>query len=770
MAGSEGRNPTAAIVSGSGHTAQLPVLQDVLQGHAHSSSPLMPLEALDHGDLPHSPSQEPTNAADGPQPLPLPRTLSCTKQHSSQEAHRSSQGSTAPVLQKDADHQMTSKPEKSGFPEKPQVSAGASSVSQSQMSTLNIFQTTTGTKGATSALSLGIPTPDVVPAALQPTGVSAPPAGPQLAGIPSSAGQGLHVPTSHTSAHSRSLHPPFAQESLPSTTAHPKVVQTAVSDGIPAHLAQLLVQQSGTSHHTPTKNLSAIRTDHLNVLPSFPYLSFLLRNTDGMLCLLPTQDSPLPMQFPNISIGTLVSAQQILTVSNASLLDLGDLPNMSFSSLILVKPIFILFPTDRPGLQGGASPEGEGKHKTLLFSNQRGVNAITAEHSHDIPVVSARIPRTAPKAPLTAGKLLSLSLPAVGLPDPPLPAQPPFAIAEAVDPAQPSKEAALQGTSLVSAPAPSSARAQCAECLRSARTTNYPLRLPTSTVPLQSTPQSILSSEPLQRLPSPAGIAPSTVPPSPAPPIGSERRGSAAGSTACPGLALHPRATPTSPSSLRPDLAKHLEFTPTVPKPSAAMETPTPVLSPFSAKVHVKTATSEKLLAAVTRPRTYTGSPAGPPSSVAMHVLLPSATKHDRSTRAQGNVGEDAKPAEVSTSARKTGLAGSSTPLPAVFNSRPERHPAAVQDSEAALSPAQPESAEAATETHGSAEQHPGPPTTGSAVGLLLSTEEEEEVGPREVTEEAAEGSVTELTPLGSQPGEPRRRSAVQPEGTVLSG
>ncbi|XP_072210750.1 uncharacterized protein [Excalfactoria chinensis] len=170
-ASSEGRNSTAAVISGSGHTTQLPALQDVLQGHAHSSSPLMPLEALDRGDLPHTPSQEPTNAADRPQPLPLPRTLSCTKHHSSQETH-SSPGSTALVLQRDADHQMTSKPEISRFPEKPQVSASASSVSQSQMSTLNLSQTTTETKGATSALSPGTSTlehtaPD---AALQPPG------------------------------------------------------------------------------------------------------------------------------------------------------------------------------------------------------------------------------------------------------------------------------------------------------------------------------------------------------------------------------------------------------------------------------------------------------------------------------------------------------------------------------------------------------------------------------------------------------------------------
>ncbi|XP_072210823.1 uncharacterized protein [Excalfactoria chinensis] len=486
-----------------------------------------------------------------------------------------------------------------------------------------------------------------------------------------------------------------------------------------------------------------------------------------MLCLLPTQDSPLPMQLPNISTGTLVSAQQILTVSNSSLLDPGNLPNLSLSSLILVKPIFILFPTDRPGLQGGPSPGGEGKHKTLLFTNQQGVNAVTAEHSRDIPAMSARVPRSPPTAPLTAGKLLSSSLPAVGLPDPPLPAQPPLAIARTVE-AQPSKEAALQGTRQGSAPTASSARTQCAECLRSARTTNYPLRVSTSPAPSQFTPQSTRSSEPLQRLPSPAGIEPSTAPASPAPPTGSERSGSAAGSTAGPGAALHPRAAPTPPSSISPDLAKHLELTPAVPKPSAVMETPTltPVLSPFSAEAHMKTTTSGKLLAAVTHPRMYTGSSAGLPSSVAVHVLLPSAVKHDRSTRTQGSVGEDVKPTEVSSSARKT-PAGSST---ALFDTRPEQHPAAAQGSQAALAPVQSASAEAVIETHSSAEQHPGPPTTGSAVGLPLSTEEEEEVGPREVTEEAAEGSITDLTPLGSQPGEPRRRSAVQPEGAVLSG
>ncbi|XP_021231680.1 proline-rich protein 36-like [Numida meleagris] len=782
-AGSEGRNFTTAVISGSGHTARLPALQDVLQGRAHSLSLPMPLEALGHGDLPHSPSQEPTNAADRPQPLPLPRTLNCTKHHSSQETHRSSQGSTALVLQRDADHQLTSKPENSRFPKKPQVSASASSVSQSQMSTLNLSRTTTETKGATSALPPGTSTlehaalramsaPDSVHAALQPPHVSAPSAGSQFVGIPTSAGQGLHIPASPTSAHSGSLHPSSAQESQPSTTVLPELVGAAVSEGIPAHLAQLLVQQLGTSHHASTKNLSAIRIDPLNMLPSYPYLSFLLRNTDGMLCLLPMQDSPLPTQFPNISIGTLVSAQQILTVSNSSLLDLGDLPNLSLSSLILVKPIFILLPTDRQGSQGGPSPEGEDSHRAFLFTNQQGVNAVTAERSRDIPVVSTRSPRTAPRAPLTAGKPLSSPLPAVGPPDPPLPAQPPFAITGAVDQAQPSKEPALQGTSQGSGPAPSSARAQCTECLHSARTTNYPLRMSTNTVPLQSTPQIILSSEPLQRQASPAGLVPSTVPASPVSPSGSKGRGSAAGSTACPGAALHPKAAATPPTSISPHLTKHLELTSSVPKFSAVLETPvlTPVLSPFPSKVYMKTTTSGKQLAAVTHLRMYTRSPASPPSSVSMHAPLPSATKHDRSTQAQGNVGGDAKPTEVSTSARKTGLAGSSMPLPAAFNTGTEQRPAAVQGSEAALAPVQSVSAEAVTERHSSTGQRPGPPTTGSAVGLPLSTEEEEEVGPREVTEEAAEGSVTSLTPLGSRPGEPRRRSAVQPEGTVLSG
>lgn len=182
-----------------------------------------------------------------------------------------------------------------------------------------------------------------------------------------------------------SLHAQGSQSS--STTAHPEPAVPSVLDEIPAYLAQALVQQFGVSHDAATKNLSAFRGDQLTMLPSSPYLSFLLKSTNGLICLQPMQDSPLPTKFPNTSVGGLVSIQQILAASNSSALDLANLQNQSPPSLILVKPVFILLPTDRPDLQMVPSPEGEDDYKTaLLFTKKQPVNLGTSESSHDIPM------------------------------------------------------------------------------------------------------------------------------------------------------------------------------------------------------------------------------------------------------------------------------------------------------------------------------------------------------------------------------------------------
>ncbi|RMB91972.1 hypothetical protein DUI87_31500 [Hirundo rustica rustica] len=103
---------------------------------------------------------------------------------------------------------------------------------------------------------------------------------------------------------------------------------------VPAALAQALVQQFRTSLDAGAKNLSAGRGEPPTLLPSSPHLSFVLRSSDGMICLQPVQDSPLPSEFPNSSVGGLLSVQQILAAPNSSALDLANL-HLSPSSLVL---------------------------------------------------------------------------------------------------------------------------------------------------------------------------------------------------------------------------------------------------------------------------------------------------------------------------------------------------------------------------------------------------------------------------------------------------
>ncbi|XP_068772821.1 streptococcal hemagglutinin-like isoform X2 [Struthio camelus] len=187
-----------------------------------------------------------------------------------------------------------------------------------------------------------------------------------------------------------------------STTAHP-----AGSHEILAHLAQALVKQSGISDDVATKDLSGFRVDQLTDLPSSQYLSFLLRNNNGIMCLQPMQDFPLPTGFPSVSVGTLLSIQQIqqiLAASNSSALDLTDLQNLSPSSLILVKPVFILLPPERAEFQMLPSPKGEGDHKTALsFTNKQDRNLVTPESSHNIPMkTSSSYPTSKPLRPETA--------------------------------------------------------------------------------------------------------------------------------------------------------------------------------------------------------------------------------------------------------------------------------------------------------------------------------------------------------------------------------
>ncbi|XP_062464632.1 mucin-2-like [Pezoporus occidentalis] len=621
---------------------------------------------------------------------------------------------------------------------------------------------------------------------------------------------------------------PFASE-LPSlyaqggqsksTTADPEPVVPNVSGEIPGYLAQAAaVQQFSTSHDAATKNHSAFRGDQLRMLPSSPYLSFLLKSSNGMICLQPMQDSPLPTQLPNTSVGALLSIQQILAASNSSVLNLVNLQHLSPSSLILIKPVFILLPTDRPDFQLVPSPQGEDGHKpALLFTNKQDVNLGTPESSHDIPMktsssyptskllrpeihlftppsqqrektkvtsqpaltypnytattslfqavisasnhlldpqmrssttvqathphrLSEEVQVPAPSAQATKGTDLLLHkgklaepftstsppvvvsaqhsphispdvfftdekphsssaitlLSAKGHPDFQILAQPPFTVTGTVDQVQPGKKLLLQtaGHHQGLVTTPSSVHPQCLECLtlHSARTTKNPLKMSTGIMPLQSVLQSLLSTESLQGLPSQAQVPPSTSSALSTLPAGNGHRGSAGGVT------VRTEAAQTHTTSVKPDLTKPLEFTPIVPKPFLMTERPpmAPEHTPFSTKLQTKPTLSGKLLATITHPRMYANSPASPPSPVSAHVPLLSAMKRDQIHQVPtklANTGENTKPTETSTHARKIGTGkflGTSVSLSAVFNTRAQQLPTAVLGNKVVLTPVQP--------------------------------------------------------------------------------
>ncbi|XP_031989468.1 nascent polypeptide-associated complex subunit alpha, muscle-specific form-like [Corvus moneduloides] len=169
-----------------------------------------------------------------------------------------------------------------------------------------------------------------------------------------------------------------AQGSHPSsTTAHPG---PGVPSEVPAPLAQALVHQFRMSLDAAARNLGTVRGDPLTLLPSSPLLSFVLKSTDGMICLQPMQDSPLPTEFPNASVEGLVSIQQILAASNSSALDLANLQHLSPSSLVLVRPVFVLLPSDRAHSQVLPSPQSD--HRVAHLAT----NVGTTGSSQDIPV------------------------------------------------------------------------------------------------------------------------------------------------------------------------------------------------------------------------------------------------------------------------------------------------------------------------------------------------------------------------------------------------
>ncbi|XP_050178950.1 proline-rich protein 36-like [Myiozetetes cayanensis] len=435
-----------------------------------------------------------------------------------------------------------------------------------------------------------------------------------------------------------------------SAPAHPGPGVPSVPGEVPAQLAQALLQQFRMALDAASRNLSTARGDPLTITAA-PNLSFLFKSTDGMICLQPMQEHPLPRTLPSTSVGALVSVQQILAASNSSVLDPGDLHHLSPSSLVLVRPVFILLPT---GTADSALARGEGEHRTTHLLTNVGtpesshvrtassdpsskpgttlptvpsqqaerakgtpqpttptsrattglVQAATsapgpllapgtgmsstgqALHLHRMPeemqipaphsqeakgtdflllsrmlaepgtspgapsaLPTQQSPHTSPKVSLTTEKPHSVTplLPAKGLPDFPVPAQP-VPSTGAAGGAQHSGTLQTAAPGQGSATTPSSAPAPHGTS-RSAGTTKYPPEVVTSTKPLQATSQRL----PRTTLMLPA-VAPSTSSASPVLPAGNEHREAALGSTAPPGAAP---AAQTHSTSVQPDPPQH---------------------------------------------------------------------------------------------------------------------------------------------------------------------------------------------------------------------
>ncbi|KAM6238370.1 uncharacterized protein LJ264_013120 [Porphyrio hochstetteri] len=358
-------------------------------------------------------------------------------------------------------------------------------------------------------------------------------------------------------------------------------------------------------------------------------------------------------------------------------------------------------------MQVPAPVSQEAKGTDLLFLNGMLAEPFTstvpplAVSPKPSPHISPKVFLTAEKAPSSVIPLLT----AEGPYDFQMLTQPSFTITRTVGQLQHSTKPMLQATGHhqgLGTTSPS-VHAQCTECLTlsSARTIKYPLNISASIVPLQSALKTLLSTEALKRLPSQVQFVASTSSAFSALAAGNDGRGSAAQSMGCAGVIGCAKAAQTHTTSIKPDLTEHLEFTPIVPKPLLVTESPTvaPAHTLFSTKVQMKTTLSGKLLATITHPKMYTNSPASPPSPASPHLPPLSAVKYDQIHQAppnlfsQANMGENTKPTETSTSARKTGTGKflrTSVPLSAMFNTRTQQPPTTGLGNKVVLTAVQP--------------------------------------------------------------------------------
>ncbi|XP_030918246.1 uncharacterized protein LOC115948614 [Geospiza fortis] len=156
------------------------------------------------------------------------------------------------------------------------------------------------------------------------------------------------------------LHTPSTSSSPPGSGSQ---LQGASAPPVPQGALAGMLQVSTGRRSKPGS--AALSPEPLALLPSSPLLSFVLQSTEGRICLQPMQDSPLPPGFPSSSLGGLLSIQQILAAPNSSVLDLAH-SHLSPSSLVLVRPVFVLLPRDRA--QGLSPPQGDHRMAPLATS------------------------------------------------------------------------------------------------------------------------------------------------------------------------------------------------------------------------------------------------------------------------------------------------------------------------------------------------------------------------------------------------------------------
>ncbi|XP_019402676.1 PREDICTED: mucin-5AC-like [Crocodylus porosus] len=143
--------------------------------------------------------------------------------------------------------------------------------------------------------------------------------------------------------------------------------------------AQGLLNSSGA---TTTRSLRAFRAEHLLLPASAQYLPFLVRSADDALCLHPVPNAP------PLTADLSATLQEVLPSSTAllsSALDPASLKRLSPSSIILVKPLFVLLPADKPALSIlPASAEGDRLATAFSFTSQQDRGSATPSSSRGI--------------------------------------------------------------------------------------------------------------------------------------------------------------------------------------------------------------------------------------------------------------------------------------------------------------------------------------------------------------------------------------------------